>query len=280
MHPGRGLVPGVFPPLTQHHPDPAADGPAMAAEQGRDSLPRGGRTGEARQVEQLGRGRRIRWTGCQSRRRLTTGSGRPGGSALRFARGSAAYAMRAQAPRSRTTAWRRRRGRGPTRRPAPQRLAAAIGQVGDLAGQVRRQAVEAPAEPIQPAVDPFSRRRWLRRVCSAMIRSCRDGADEVEVLSISESAAIVSGAVGKGSPRYSTSNRARSRSEPMKAGLRIRWIFRTRPSRCRAGPRDPGRRGGGGPRGRPCRPPGRPRRRLRAAAATMNGKNTIRPRDR
>ncbi len=34
------------------------------------------------------------------------------------------------------------------------------------------------------------------------------------------------GAVGSGSPRYSTSKRARSQSEPMNTGLRIRWILR------------------------------------------------------
>ena len=31
---------------------------------------------------------------------------------------------------------------------------------------------------------------------------------------------------GQGHPRYSTSKRARSQSEPMNTGLRIRWIFR------------------------------------------------------
>ena len=37
----------------------------------------------------------------------------------------------------------------------PQRLAAAIGQEGDLAGEVSRQLVEGPAESIEPAQDPF-----------------------------------------------------------------------------------------------------------------------------
>ncbi len=37
----------------------------------------------------------------------------------------------------------------------PQRLAAAIGQEGDLAGEVGRQLVEGPAESIEPAQDPF-----------------------------------------------------------------------------------------------------------------------------
>ena len=37
----------------------------------------------------------------------------------------------------------------------PQRLAAAIGQEGDLPGEVGRQLVEGPAESIEPAHDPF-----------------------------------------------------------------------------------------------------------------------------
>ena len=37
----------------------------------------------------------------------------------------------------------------------PERLAAAIGEEGDLAGEVGRQLVEGPAESIEPAHDPF-----------------------------------------------------------------------------------------------------------------------------
>ncbi len=43
---------------------------------------------------------------------------------------------------------------------------------------------------------------------------------------MSSSPARLSGAVGSCSPMYSTSKRARSQSEPMKTGLRMRWILR------------------------------------------------------
>ena len=43
---------------------------------------------------------------------------------------------------------------------------------------------------------------------------------------MSNSPARLAGAVGSGRPMYSTSKRARSQSEPMKTGLRIRWILR------------------------------------------------------
>ncbi len=39
---------------------------------------------------------------------------------------------------------------------------------------------------------------------------------------MSDCAAMPAGAVGSGSPRYSTSNRARSQSDPMNTGLRMR----------------------------------------------------------
>ncbi len=37
----------------------------------------------------------------------------------------------------------------------PQRLTAAIGQKGDLAGQISRQLVECPAKSVEPEQDPF-----------------------------------------------------------------------------------------------------------------------------
>ena len=43
---------------------------------------------------------------------------------------------------------------------------------------------------------------------------------------MSDSAAMPGGAEGRANPRYSTSKRARSQSEPMNTGFRIRWIFR------------------------------------------------------
>ena len=43
---------------------------------------------------------------------------------------------------------------------------------------------------------------------------------------MSEWAVIPGGVDGSRSPRYSASNRARSQSDPMKTGLRIRWILR------------------------------------------------------
>ena len=59
-----------------------------------------------------------------------------------------------------------------------------------------------------------------------MIRSWREAPMKSRSLSISDWAAMPGGAVGSGKPRYSTSNRARSQSEPMNTGLRIRWILR------------------------------------------------------
>ena len=84
-----------------------------------------------------------------------TGSGRPAGSSRGSEAGSAAYASTRlrpsiESPERRDVVVVEDAGRDER----PQRLAAPVGQEGDLARQVGRQLVERPAELVQPAGDP------------------------------------------------------------------------------------------------------------------------------
>ena len=163
--------------LAQDDLDPAPGHPAMPAQISDDPPAR--RPGRRKENTEARRGRTgaawLRFTGCQSVRRLTTGSGRPGGSFLGSWRPSAAIfhhgleALDREGERGDIVVVQDARGHqrpaGPRRRDWPGRESARRDSAGS------RSNVQ-PNRSSQRAI--HSRRFWCcRRNCSAMIRSRR-----------------------------------------------------------------------------------------------------------
>ena len=112
------------------------------------------------------------------------------------------------------------------RRHGTAALAAAIGQKRDLTAEVTRQPIEGPVEPIEPAIHPFQAALVLAADLLGNDPVPAGRADVIQVGLHERMTGVAGGRAGSGSPRYSTSNRARSQSDPMNTGLRIRWILR------------------------------------------------------
>ncbi len=156
-HPGFHDGPRIACSLAQDNLDPSSGYPAMSAQIGDDPPPRGQVVGrKTRELEQQGQRSLASIHGVPERSQVHDGVGQPGRELSRVLAAigcefhDGLQALDREGERGDIVVVEDARGHN-----RPQGLAAAIGQVGKLLGEIGGEQVERPAESIEPARDPF-----------------------------------------------------------------------------------------------------------------------------